>query len=602
MLKLIQQALTSLDPFDQNITATYYGLNGPPYSPESVRQSHGVEISDSKEMILSVLRRLRHPRLHPLLVKAFRLGEQQLWEAIANADGIIYKEDLSLVRREIPGPLLLCIECHYRELQNWLTEFACEQELAWYRSPYPAEVIVKLIARLESMRDELCLPTPIDVLSGQLEVDRPLLRLALSLSSQFQIYHGYAAKQSPRSRAIRTIRLHKLMSGGGKAKIHKTHDLHREYRQIYEDDACRMIDLTLIMREATHLFLPLNDFGWTVTRVAAATCLEDKEETGISRSNMSRKKDSPFFKWSETRAGRPETTLVQGILDVLESQGPVRLLTLEKELNKKFPTDEAKGLVFAPLLANMEEVARLAPHIYGIHGRDDDLDRRPVPLKLMLTRGSCRIYVQARNAGEPMTAFPYWTATMEQEWCLWAESHASSELFQSLLWIAKPDQWPIGEGFRAIWQWKKECLALYRLAGPLRHPIHTRLPNAADLLLVLRQTAEVGSMNWIRANRIIGERILNQGVLAIMALLISLGILVPASHWQLLHPAGTGFQEVDDMLSSELQRQGFLCWHQGAARRVLERISSFLPDTDLGWVNRHEFETLLLRLVQMPSA
>ena len=109
-------------------------------------------------------------------------------------------------------------------------------------------------------------------------------------------------------------------------------------------------------------------------------------------------------------------------------------------------------------------------------------------------------------------------------------------------------------------------------------------------------------MNWIRANRIIGERILNQGVLAIRALLISLGILVPASHGQLLHPAGTGFQQVDEMLSSELQRQGFLCRQQGAARRVLERISSSLPDTDLGWVNRHEFETLLLRLVQVPSA
>ena len=115
------------------------------------------------------------------------------------------------------------------------------------------------------------------------------------------------------------------------------------------------------------------------------------------------------------------------------------------------------------------------------------------------------------------------------------------------------------------------------------------------------QTADAGDMSWIRANRIIGEPILNQGSLAIMALLTSLGILVPAAHWQLLHQARTGLEEIGGIIA-RTPTPGRLSWHKGAASEVLERISSSLPHRDLGWVNRQEFETLLQRLPKNPGA
>ena len=105
-----------------------------------------------------------------------------------------------------------------------------------------------------------------------------------------------------------------------------------------------------------------------------------------------------------------------------------------------------------------------------------------------------------------------------------------------------------------------------------------------------------GAMNWILANRALGKSILNRGTVSVMALLIGIGAVVPADHWQRSHAAAPGAAEIDEMLSEELHGQGSLAWDGPSGRALLDRLAKAIDTGDIGWVRRPELGRLLERL------
>ena len=81
-----------------------------------------------------------------------------------------------------------------------------------------------------------------------------------------------------------------------------------------------------------------------------------------------------------------------------------------------------------------------------------------------------------------------------------------------------------------------------------------------------------------------------------MALLIALGAVVPANHWQRPHTIAPGAAEIDDMLSEELHRKGSLAWDGPSGGALLDWLAKAIDGGDTGWVPRSELRRLLDRL------
>ena len=91
-------------------------------------------------------------------------------------------------------------------------------------------------------------------------------------------------------------------------------------------------------------------------------------------------------------------------------------------------------------------------------------------------------------------------------------------------------------------------------------------------------------------------RIAARGGASPMALLIGLGAIVPASHWQKPHTVAEGAREIDDMLCEELHRKGSLAWNGAAGAALLERLSKATDRGETGWAAIAEMRHLLDQL------
>jgi hypothetical protein len=249
-------------------------------------------------------------------------------------------------------------------------------------------------------------------------------------------------------------------------------------------------------------------------------------------------------------------------------------------------------------LTTSDEFARLAPGIYGL------LDQRAADLpfaassKLLLRRSSCLQYAYSRWAGEPADAYPLWTAEMESEWCEWAQWR-DKNLLASLLAVADPSRWPIDDSYRETWLWKKECLGYFRLEKPPRYPLGA--VSLIDLLKMVKGARERGAANWLLANRLTGTtRLLARGSASVMALLIGVGAVVAAEHWQRPHAVSVDAGEIDSLLSEELHRKGSIEWNGAGGRALLERVLNRIDRGETGWASPAELGRLCEQLRGQP--
>jgi len=364
----------------------------------------------------------------------------------------------------------------------------------------------------------------------------------------------------------------------------RTGPLAEEYRSRFADDACTRLNAEIAMASYPHLFLRVADLGW---------CGIGRAGSRVTAAEGSSEDEVTFHRWSEDRKSRPETRDRDVIRQILEEHGPLRLSQLQR-LIRKGPIEILPHSV-CMYVTTCDEFVRLAPGVYGLSEYRAGVD---APVRLLLRQSSCVLYVYARWAGEPADAYPLWTPEMEAEWCEWVQWR-DKRLLASLLAVADPSVWPVDDSYRETWLWKKECLGLFRLEEPPRYPLEN-VP-LIDLLVLVKAARWRGAANWLLANRVRGRpRLLDRGAASPMALLIGVGAVVPAAHWQRTHVVSPDAGEIDSLLSEELHRRGALEWNGASGRALLERVANTIDRGETGWVAPAELRRLCERLRGQP--
>lgn len=594
--QLIFKALESLRAADRELACAYYGINQKRQPAKEIGQVLDLSARQVTERIKVALRGLRHPAQFSYVKAALFNGNDALWAAAADEDGIVYKKDYPAeVCERIPGELLLAIECQFESVADWLSLNARENGRCWYRTQFESEDVEQITRRLHAC-SALLLPKPLDDVARQLQAPIPLLRLICQIDLDFQFYWGYVLKRPIRSKKVRAVRMHSLLSRQRGTNPVALPHLVKEYHDFFNDDDCTSNDLISAMVLQPHLFMKLGRDRWAAVRPLQFSNQPDgaaaKGFVGLSKTVKSA---DLFFKWNEERRARSDRNLRKEISDIVESSGPSSTEEIFQKLQRRKPPLFAKSSVQV-FLCLYDQFIEMAPGIYGLAKHLEGQTPLPKLLKQMLTRHACLHYIYARHAGEPMTLYPLWTPAMEEACCKWAEEKLPKQLYHSLLSVVQPEIWPASDAEKHLWIWKKECLGVYSLSTVLRRPLHQRIPELRNLHRVIRAAHSSGTMNWIQGNHIIGERFANQNIVSILALMIGLKALTPEGAWHLPHRATTQIVEVDALLCESLYQTGRLEWRQEAGREVLERCSRSLDQAAHGWIQPQDWEKLLVRL------
>jgi len=580
----IAAALTSASESAREVTALLYGFDGHRRTSEEIAEQKGLSLPQVGKIVKATLRRMRHPACSRLIREALLSADERIWSALAGSKEVVYKhERLPEVLARLPGELLFAIECQYGSVESWLSANSRVTARAWYRSRFAAAEIERLVGKLSKEADEFRLPAPVESIARAMHVEEECLDMAIRLSAVWAVYLGYAVRTPVGTRSPRAVRLHRMFASAHSGEIVPARRLAMKYRSDFTDDACTVADAQNAMASFPHLFLRSGDLGWC--SIGAAHNQEPVPDG-------SAEDDVTFHRWSEERMAHQEVAGRETVRQVLEEHGPLRLRQVEhfvqRQSNGRIPPASVGSY-----LSTYDDFTRLAPGVYGISDRHAGADQCGASTRLLLNRRACLEYVLARWAGEPADAYPLWTPEMEAEWCEWAQARERN-LLGSLLSVVEPSSWRAPDSYRDIWKWKKECLGYYRLETVPRYPL-TGVP-LMQLLALVKCAQWRGEANWVLANRVAGERILNRRAVSPIALLIGVGAVLPASHWQKPHTVSPGAREVDAILSEELHRKGTLAWNGSAGLALMERLAGTIARGEIGWISQPELRGLLDRL------
>lgn len=595
----IAEALASVGRQEQEIIAALYGFDGQSRTPEEIARLCRLSLPQIDQTVKRVMRLMRHPACTQLIREALASADETIWTALAGEHGIVL-QSASMVKAgaRLPGDLRFGIESQYGTLENWLSANARATARAWYRSRFSEVEIDGLLLRLTSEADEIRWPWPLESLARAMGAQIGAVETAVRLSGGCRMYAGYAARMLLGTHAPRAIRLHRILSGSHAGQLIRAWPLAEEYRSQFTDDACTRLDAEIAMAAYPHLFLRVGDLGW---------CGIGRAGRRVTAAEGSSEDEVTFHRWSEERKSRSDGADLEVVRRTLEEHGPLRLCQVQRLIRRQ-------GIEILPhsaalYLSTGDEFARLAPGIYGLSEQptqgappEGAPEGHPLALavscKLLLRRICCMQYVYARWAGEPADAYPLWTAAMEAEWCEWAQWRDKS-LLGSLLAVADPSGWPVDDSYRETWLWKKECLGYFRLEKPPRYPLED-VP-LIELLKLVKAARWRGAAHWLLANRLReAARLLDRSAMSHMALLIGVGAVTAAGHWQRPHAVSPDAGEIDSLLSEELHRKGSLEWNGAGGRAVLERVAGSIDRGATGWVAPAELRRLCERLRGQP--
>jgi hypothetical protein len=561
--------------------ALLYGFEGPRVAPEEVAQLRGLSLAQIEPTTLQVTRRMRDPACVRILEAALVAADEQIWRSMAGAVGIVYKSSgWTAISASVPGELLFAIDCLYGSLENWLSAHARVTAKGWYRSPFPETEIERLSTRL-AQADGFLLPLPLEHLAREMEAETAALETAVRLSTVYWLYSGYVVGLGG-ARAARAIRLHRILSGAHAGGIVPRRRLVALYQSEFTDDDCTLQVAEVSMTAFPHLLLRVGELGWC--GIGAPGGQEPAQDAAADPDAH-----VPFYRWSAGRKSQQESSEVQVIRQILEENGPLPLLQIE-HLVRKQSKDSISPESMMQCLNTGENFLCLAPGVYGLDSQLAGESQWTEARKLLLHRGDCLRYIQARLAGEPADAYPLWTPVMEAEWCAWAQDR-QKKLLGSLLAVADPSSWPMADSQRAVWLSKKECLQPLQLEEPAEYVLAS-FP-LAELLGLVKCARWRGSASWVMANRATGQIIVARGAASWLALLVGVGGVFAPSHWQRPHDITPDSGEIDARLSRELQRRGSLAWDGESGRWLLGRLAQSIDRGETGWVPRPELERLL---------
>lgn len=546
---LVQFLFERIQSRDVPVIRRRFGLDGTP--PETLEEIGG-DMRITRERVRQIEKRgLRDMALMSRRVplrQAIDDRADRTWTELAGEADVLLESDLYIRRRHVAGATMLSLELLELTFSGWLDEMGSRFDHGWLRVGADRHPVDSALAQLAASGLPM-LPCAVDDLG--LDASVSTVRAALQIGLGLRLHAGYAVEGRFSVRPRRTLGVHALLSGS-RAPLPSS-ELLRRYRACVTADRCSQRDLSIVMSEASHLFLEISEERWVALGRGGSVPMVtssngEEEEEPLPTSN-------------------PDGSLAAALVAELEKAGPQALGQLTTNPRRYLPRDRSVNSIGPTLIMRPDLFIRLLPGVYCLPQQVPSHDEVVAgEVAYLLDETQARLFAMARRAGEPWGTFPLWTPAAEMRLCRWADRSQDGELLRSLLAIATIDAWPATGDELARWRDRKLSEARFDLFATLRPGALETCPSLERLLAALIDLEEARATNWMALNRVDGRRIDTHSGCALLGTLILLGAVSQPDQsvecpWQLPHavvPARAS--ELRLMLATELHRTGSLEW------------------------------------------
>ena len=594
--KFLESWISILDPRRKKYMEWKYGLKDmKPCSYEEIRDLDfkmtksqgkiGNPISESRycQLFSESISKLTADYRYKLAKRWLKRNEERLCGLMFNWKLPAYATSITR-SSQIPITDLVIIEIIWKNIAKWLNKKCPKIHHRWYYNPNNNNKFKRLLKVGDQIMVGISLPRPIENISEISELLGEHKNLWLKFSTKYSLKEGYITVRYPTVKQTRAIILHKILTEEqGALSLSELTYLYNENSQKFYGSWV----LKKTMKEYPQLFLRMGMYMWAgVGLELAKTGLKSwQENLRYSR-----------IKINQTKKPEPGTGLRQ-LWDILEFYGGA---ATHKDICKRLAQLSQKPLPVGTLYSQLEYMyfVQLSRGLFGTIRTLPTLDSAAcLPyMKLLLNENFCRFYVSSRYAGNKQTDFyPLWGPRMEYEWCKWAESDASTELWRSLLYVIDTDQWSEDDIICSYWKKLASEQGEYHLKKELGCSIFHKIPNIKKLLAIALEAWRRKTMNWTLVNRLTKNRLTNNhNPVSYLAILVALGFLKAPDHWQESHKVMPSKPNWIGDLVRDLYDTGELNWETEAGFNMQKLILTGIEEHDLGWINPVAFKKFFL--------
>jgi hypothetical protein len=560
-----------------------YGiLDGQPRTLEMIGTVYGVtrerirqiqEIGQKKLIRPLDLRRVLEDGLRNLQPHFFgRLNSEY--------EGFIVEQSQNELLGRIGGWEGLLVELFYESVDEWLNKRAERTQIGWVHGGVTLAGLENAKSKLAAYLQSCRIPVPIIAASRETALPELMVRLA-ALHGAGWLVGDFVAAQWLRAKEQRVLRVH-VQTRASVSPLLKRKALVELFHPGMPEDS---FSPTTFSREVGCFPQLLLSCGSEY--VLRVTPPWELTQTDIQPTPP----PSVFNARSEdegSEGDREDNSLYDFGFRLLQTRKFWRMGDLMDEFVRTSQGRYAATSV-GQLTVSHPRVQRFAPGLWGVKDTvltEDDY-------QALLTDEDCERYIEARWAKADMTPFSMWNPDMELRWCRWAKEGRREDIFQSLLSIITPEQWSCPPPLREHWKKRQREGGRYRLARSPRKSL-AQLPVVADeLLIATGAVVGRGGTSWMDLNILHGRTIDSHRSAPFLSLLIALGAVEPAKHWQEYHPVKPGalslFQELCKLWIQSPSSAG-----QPLLDFVRTKADLYLrEDREFGWVSSVEFRSLL---------
>lgn len=273
-----------------------------------------------------------------------------------------------------------------------------------------------------------------------------------------------------------------------------------------------------------------------------------------------------------------------------------RILKFEQVEERFLATGRTSLGSVGPIMLGHSDIIRYAPGWWGRYGlslTSDDIDA-------LCNSNDLQLYIEAKHGGGLLEMFGFWRPEMEYRWARWAENEAESGLFESLLAVITPDDWPVPEPIQNQWKRKQEEQGYYRLGSPTPD-FSNGVSDFNSIYGLIALAVERGELGYAGTSHFLGWRFMNdRRAFSAIALLVVLGVLEARDEPDEPHRVTTDAENVLRRFSESLMEKP-----RGISTVWKDFVRSKLGcqnlGEDFGWFSMEEFLSASSRWIDHPD-
>lgn len=579
--RLIDWAMPVLSPREIEIIGRRYGFHA---AESETLEEIGASLDVTRERIRQIeakaLRKLRSKLAGTGFYAAVEVAADNFWRE--RIPPYLLIGDMADVRKALPAKFCLALDIADLNPAGWIAQGSVIFRNGYAAPHLDCAAIRSIAAHLDAI--DAARPLPVALADFVPDHDPEIVAAAAELETELFVFEGYLFRNKPGVRLKRTVRLHRIL--GAAQRSMTLYELGEAYACHRRMDDCSLRDIAIVMEDAPHLFVEIED-GLIWRSVGAD---RGPAQPVPINSQIEANDGTVVLVDPDTIAGRLQKALIE--------RGPTSVGELYRDGQEILVEGRSRGSIPFVLGGRPDLFRRILPGVYALPGQmpaqADVLGEAPLPF--FLNEAQARPYAFARKAGEAWGTYAFWTPAAEYRLCSWARFEADPALYHSLLAIASIDEWPITDRERADWHRRAALHARFEIVLHDRELLVEARPELDRLLAACFVCVERGEINWLTINRIMSRRLDAAGGQALLALLVGLNCIDPpadagADGVLLSHRATPRAAALATELSEQLQHEGKLRWESPLGERLVVEACQ-RPPSEMGWVPQERLEAL----------